>query len=63
MDESDLPQDPLFTLERKIARRADELSRLRNTAAEFTLVNWLEAELEMCRDLDWNLAIFPEGST
>lgn len=44
--------DPLFDLELKIARRADELSAGQPTAAKSLNLNcWLHAELEICRSL------------
>lgn len=42
--------DPLFDLELKIARRADELSAGQATAPKgLNLQYWLHAELEICR--------------
>jgi hypothetical protein len=49
-----LPRDPLFELERTIARRADELSQLRNGGRQYTLIHWLEAENEICGLYDWS---------
>lgn len=44
--------DPLFDLELKIARRADELSASQATAPKgLNLQCWLHAELEICRSL------------
>lgn len=42
--------DPLFELERKIARRADELSQRRGEAGRYPLATWLEAEWEIAHD-------------
>jgi hypothetical protein len=42
--------DPLFELERKIARRADELSRHAGKEGLYPLASWLEAEWEIARD-------------
>jgi hypothetical protein len=55
MDDPILPHDPLFELERTIARRADELSQLRNGGRQYTLIHWLEAEWEICRAYNWTL--------
>jgi hypothetical protein len=49
-----LPRDPLFELERTIARRADELSQLRNGGRQYSLMHWLEAENEICRAYNWS---------
>lgn len=44
--------DPLFDLELKIARRADELSAGQATAPKGLNLNcWLHAELEICRSM------------
>ncbi|HEY1108599.1 MAG TPA: hypothetical protein VGE76_08210 [Opitutaceae bacterium] len=44
--------DPLFDLELKIARRADELSAGQPAAPKGLNLNcWLHAELEICRAL------------
>ena len=41
------PHDPLFQLERKIARRADELTRKRGIDPNHALARWEEAEREV----------------
>jgi hypothetical protein len=50
-----LPGDLLFNFERMIARRADELSLRRGDSPQFAVMNWLEAEWEICRDYGWSL--------
>lgn len=42
--------DPLLELERKIARRADELSLQHGTSGKYPLISWLEAEVEVLRE-------------
>lgn len=42
--------DPLFDLQSRIARRADELSHERSASTRYPLINWLEAEWEILRD-------------
>ena len=47
MKSATFTDDPLFELERKIARRADELTRQRGTDREHALEHWREAEREI----------------
>lgn len=47
MKTDDFPADPLFELERKIARRADELSRKSGNDSDRALDCWLQAEREI----------------
>jgi hypothetical protein len=42
-----LPQDELFQIERRIAQRADELSRTLGTDRLHALDNWRRAESEV----------------
>lgn len=50
MEISETRSDPLLELERRIARRADELSLLRGPSGKYPLISWLEAEMEILRD-------------
>lgn len=50
MKTAKIPHDPLFELERKIARRADELSRQLGTDREHALEHWKQAEREVWKD-------------
>lgn len=44
--------DPLFDLELRIARRADELSAAQATTSKGLNLNcWLHAEMEICRSM------------
>lgn len=43
--------DPLFQVEQKIARRADELDRCFGIDPEHALEHWRQAEAEVWRDL------------
>ena len=42
-----LPDDDLFQVERRIARRADELARLHGTNSRSALDHWRQAEAEV----------------
>ena len=42
-----LPDDDLFQVERRIARRADELARLYGTNSRTALDHWRQAEAEV----------------
>lgn len=44
-------EDTLFDLERKIARRADELVRLAGKDRNQALSHWLQAESEVWREV------------
>ena len=50
MKAAGFPQDELFELERKIARRADELARQRGWNPQRALEHWREAEREVWAD-------------
>lgn len=47
MNAPKLPKDPLFRVELRIARRADELARLYGTDPVHALDPWRQAEREM----------------
>ena len=57
-----LPTDELFQLERKIAQRADELSRCLGVDREHALEHWRQAEREILGVVDepWRTASGPE---
>jgi hypothetical protein len=54
MKTAEFPVDPLFELERKIARRADQLTRTAGNDREQALACWLQAEREI-----WNATVTP----
>lgn len=47
---AELPTDPLFQLERRIAQRADELSRRLGLDRGHALDHWRQAEREVWRE-------------
>lgn len=51
MNAFDLPNDPLFQLERRIAQRADQLARLMGVDRGHALEPWRQAEREIWRDV------------
>ena len=60
MNTPELTHDPLFELERRIAQRADELSRTGRKNHEYALECWLQAEREVWGDRDDVYAVSPE---
>jgi hypothetical protein len=50
MNTPEFPTDELFEVERRIARRADELARQHGTDRSRALDHWRQAEREIWRD-------------